>query len=126
MIWLAERIAALVVIIIGSQILLILYGGSRSKWAHGTYSARWLCSRFVDRDRMDALAPGLAKTAHGPIVSFANLTMKTLLLTLVALYQKPIAARQKASVEGQEARLTGKVLTMAGKGERVKSSICLR
>ena len=61
---------------------------------------------------MDALAPGLAKTAHGPIVSFANLTMKTLLLTLVALYQKPIAARQKASVEGLEARLTGKVVTM--------------
>ena len=38
--------------------------------------------------------------------------MKTLLLTLAALYQKPIAARRKASVEGLEARLTGKVVTM--------------
>jgi hypothetical protein len=28
------------------------------------------------------------------------------------IYQKPIAARQKASVEGLEARLTGKVVTM--------------
>jgi hypothetical protein len=38
--------------------------------------------------------------------------MKTLLLTLAALYQKPIAARRKASVEGLEARLSGKVVTM--------------
>jgi len=72
MIWLAERIAALVVVIIGNQILFNPLRGSRSKRAHGTYSARSLCSRFVDPDRMDALAPGLAKTAHGPIVSFCD------------------------------------------------------
>jgi hypothetical protein len=79
MIWLAERIAALVVIIIGSQILFHLF---RDWW----HSQAWLRATVVFvlngawhiltalalffallNDRMDCLTLGLAKTAHGPI-----------------------------------------------------------